>query len=214
MNYTIRPLGPWLEPITSPRRGSHVFKAKWDDTLKLLAQELGYLDAEQVVFQVDVTDGELRRDGMLRTHARVDFPGVRVAFQSKFGPLTYATDAYEQQYGWSLPSWQANIRAIALGLGALRAVARYGIGVRGEQYRGWQQIASTPAVMTREQAAEFIAHWADDPRFDAAAILNSLDARGRAMKVAAAKTHPDRTKDADTFARLTAARELLDRTDR
>lgn len=214
MEYVIRPLGTWLEPKTEPRRGSHLFRASWDSTLDLLGRELDLLGADRVVFQIDVLEGDLRRDGMLRTHAKVNFPGVRVSFESMHGPLTYATDAYEEHYSWAkLNGWQANIRAIALALESLRAVDRYGVTRRGEQYRGWQALAATPAVMTPEQAAEFIAHWADPDgqRFSAAQILNDPDVRNRAFKVAAANTHPDRTGDPDTLARLSAARALLDR---
>lgn len=151
MNYVFRPLGPWIEPTTSDRWGSHRFKAKWSDTLDLLDRELTNLGASEAVFQVDVRDAQLRRDGMLRADVKVGaFPGVRVSFESKHGPLTYATDAYEQQYGWALPSWQANVRAIALALEALRAVDRYGVSRRGEQYRGWTAIAARPAEMSRE----------------------------------------------------------------
>lgn len=44
--------------------------------------------------------------------------------------LVYATDACE--------FWQHNVRSIALGLEALRAVDRYGISRRGEQYAGFR----------------------------------------------------------------------------
>jgi hypothetical protein len=40
------------------------------------------------------------------------------------------------------PSWQDNLRAIALGLEALRKVERYGIANRGEQYAGWAQLTA------------------------------------------------------------------------
>lgn len=212
MDYVIRPLGPWLEPITSDRWGSHRFKADWSSTLDLLQRETLMLGAYQVVLQVDVTEGELRRDGMLRANAKVGFPGVRVSFDSMHGPLTYATDAYEQQINSSLPSWQANIRAIALALEALRAVDRYGVSRRGQQYTGWTALDSKPAEMTREQAAEFIAHWAADDRFAAAGILVDPVVRDAALKAAARRAHPDRSGgDHDTMSRLTAARERLKR---
>ena len=53
-----------------------------------------------------------------------------VAFESKHGPLKYATDVFDH--------WHANLRAIALGLEALRKVERYGITQRGEQYTGFR----------------------------------------------------------------------------
>lgn len=210
MNYVLRPLGPWLDPVTTNRAGSHRFKAKWSDTLDLLGRETDLLGADQVILQIDVTEGELRRDGMLRANAKVGFPGVRVSFESVHGPLTYATDAYEQQYGWSLPSWQANIRAIALALEALRAVDRYGVSGRGEQYRGWNAIAAKPAVMTLAQAAEFLAEWAGDG-YSADAVLRDPAVRKAAYLAAARHTHPDTGATGDTFARLAIARELLDK---
>jgi hypothetical protein len=36
-------------------------------------------------------------------------------------------------------TWQDNLRAVALGLEALRRVERYGIAQRGEQYAGWRR---------------------------------------------------------------------------
>jgi hypothetical protein len=56
-----------------------------------------------------------------------------VAIQAAADPakrLVYATDACEH--------WQHNVRSIALGLEALRAVDRYGISRRGEQYAGFR----------------------------------------------------------------------------
>lgn len=213
MEYEIRPLGAWLDPVTERRRGSHLFRASWSDTLDLLVRELAHLDGTQVVIQVDVTGGEVRRDGMLRAGAKVGFPGVRLSFKSAHGPLTYATDAYEQQYYSALQGWQANVRAIALSLEALRAVDRYGVSRRGEQYRGWTAISDRAAEMSQDQAAEFIAHWAADPdRFTAAGILANPDVRDRALKFAARKVHPDVPGgDADAMARLSVARDLLKR---
>lgn len=63
-----------------------------------------------------------------------------VAIQAAIDPtkrLVYATDCCE--------FWQHNVRSIALGLQALRAVDRYGISRRGEQYAGFKAalVAST-----------------------------------------------------------------------
>src|SRR5579863_8437221 len=127
MRYEFRPL-TWTDKETDPRRSSGLFRASWRDTLKLFTADLELLEAVgPVVFQVDVTEGDIRLDGMLRANAKVGHPGVAISFGSKYGPLRYATDAYEQQWSGALPSWQANLRAIALALGALRAVDRYGV---------------------------------------------------------------------------------------
>ena len=131
MRYEIRPL-VWSGPQCPRRWPSSRFKAKWDSTLELLGRETDLLDASVVVLQLDVIEGDIRRDGMLRASAKVGFPGVRVSFDSKHGPLTYATDRYEQLYSDDMPGWQANVRAVALALEALRAVDRYGISSSGE----------------------------------------------------------------------------------
>lgn len=191
MRFEIRPLGAWTDPVTGDRASSGRFRAKWNTTLDLLAKEAEMLGATLVILQVDVTEGDLRRDGMLRANAKVGFPGVRVSFDSKHGPLTYATDAYEQRYSGDPPSWQANIRALALALEALRAVDRYGVTKRGEQYRGWLAIGMDPAPMSREAAQ---------------ALLDEYGGVREAIKA----THPDRENgNRDAFEQVQEARRVL-----
>ena len=214
MIYTFRPLGAWLEAVTDPRASSARFRARWDDTIKLLSRELEHLDARNVVIQVDVEEAELRRDGMLRHYAKVGFPGVRVAFDSRHGPLLYATDAYEQQWSGTLPGWQANVRAIALGLEALRAVDRYGITHRAEQYQGWKAIGSGPATpmparMTVRDAASFLiehsgAHLLVDT------LLDIPEQNASLYRIAARKLHPDAGGSNGDFQRLGHAKRILD----
>lgn len=57
-----------------------------------------------------------------------DFAAVQAALERK--RLVYATDVCAY--------WQHNVRSIALGLDALRAVDRYGISKRGQQYAGFR----------------------------------------------------------------------------
>lgn len=132
------------------------------------------------MLEVDVTESAIRLDGGLYANARPATPAVRVAFESRFGPLTYATDVFDR--------WQDNVRAIALGLEALRKVDRYGITKRGEQYAGWKQLPGgsgvEPSHMTEDRAFEVLlqivgseADWSDDA---------SLVRKARAV------THPDR----------------------
>lgn len=145
MLYQFRPLGAWLEGDTYPRRSRYAFKAKWSSTLILLDRELGHLNAERVVVQADFREQDLRLDGMPRSSARTpQHPGVRLSFASKHGSLTYATDAYEV--------WEHNVRAIALGLEALRAVDRYGVTRRGEQYTGWKALSAGASDMSESEA--------------------------------------------------------------
>lgn len=206
MRYEIRPLSgaPWLGPVTPPgqRIPARRFSAAWSDTLDLLDRETRRLGAKIVVLQVDVTAGDIRLDGMLYARARVDFPGVRVSFDSRFGPLTYATDTYTH--------WQANVRAVALALEALRAVDRYGVSKTGEQYRGWSAIeGAAPSVVMSLDEATTLLSVATEGRFSAQAILTDPEVLGRAYKAAARDAHPDRGGDRALFERLTAARDLI-----
>lgn len=198
--FEFRPLGLWDRPVTAERAPAGRFRAVWDDTINLLLREVEYLDGGVVVVQVDVEAGKLRRDGMLRAHTRVDFPGVKVSFESRHGPLTYATDAYE--------TWQANVRAIALALGALRAVDRYGVTGSGEQYRGWSQITAKPAedTLTPDEARRVLA---DTAGVDVAS-LTTADAVRWAYRAAAKATHPDIIGgDGSLFRLVGAARNVL-----
>ncbi|MDQ2624973.1 MAG: hypothetical protein M3Y20_07420 [Actinomycetota bacterium] len=157
MRYTTRPLSGWDGPRTpaGQRRSRWTFKASWSDTLDLLERELRHLDACDVVLEADFREQDLRLDGMPRASARQpEDPAVKISFTSKHGPLVYASD--------SCAFWQHNVRSIALGLEALRAVDRYGITRRAEQYSGWRQLGSgssivTDAPMDRERAAVVLA---------------------------------------------------------
>ena len=126
-----------------------------------------------------------------------------VAFESKHGPLKYATDVFDH--------WHANLRAIALGLEALRKVERYGITQRGEQYTGfrtWNSGIEMPAAqMTELEALEFLrihAGWAYGPDYDDPEDID------RAYRQAAKKLHPDAGGSTADFQRLQEARQLLD----
>lgn len=206
MRYEVRPLVAWTDPETSPRRGAHVFKASWRDTLALLGDEIEKIGGEPpVVFQIDVQEGDIRLDGMLRANAKVGHPGVVVSFQSKFGPLRYATDAHERQYSFGLESWQANIRAIALALGALRAVDRYGVSKRGEQYTGWKAIEGPRTEFaTADDAAAWMRRYAGDTL-----NLGEFPTFGALYRAMAKLMHPDKGAPRADWDRLDEARRVL-----
>jgi hypothetical protein len=193
--WQIEPLGQRApRPVTTDRRPSGVFRASWDDTLRLLLDETGQLGRTgPVVLQLDADRSDIRVDGMLRARAHVEHPGVVVSFTSRFGPLTYATDAYEQRWSGDLTGWQANVRAVALSLTALRAVDRYGVSRTGEQYTGWRALpAGTGAQpvggVTADQALAMLRHHAGitDP-----AVLADLEPAAL-LRMARLRTHPDR----------------------
>ena len=205
--FQICPLGLWNRPITEPRASAAQFRATWDNTIRLLIDEVDQLDGRLVVVQVDADPADIRQDGMLRARARVGFPGVKVSFESKFGPLMYATDAYEQRWSSGLASWQANVRAIALGLGALRAVDRDGVTRTGEQYRGWSAITAKPAEteLTRAEALRVLADAAGVPTESMA----GPEGVTYAFRLAAKTAHPDAGGDQAVFRLITRARDVL-----
>lgn len=138
-----------------------------------------------MVVEVDVSEVDIRNDGRIRANARPETPGVRVAFESRHGPLVYSTDRFNH--------WQDNVRAIALGLEALRKVDRYGITKRGEQYAGWKALPSGRAMpashMTADEAWAILGSFGDRPISEQRADPSGLRV---AFKKARAFAHPDR----------------------
>jgi hypothetical protein len=153
----------------------------------------------------------MRKDGGIYANAKVNSPGVVVSFDSVHGPLRYACDTFDDDRNWRrMPGWQANVRAIALGLEALRRVSRYGIGSRGEAYTGWAQLPAAPGPkMTINDACLFMLRFARSPDEFGRNDLRRTDVRSVLYRRAAAQLHPDRNGDADEFRRLTAAHSLL-----
>lgn len=188
-----QPIDVWPGPETKPRIAP-LFKAGYADTIKLLRTELEALGAKgAVAMQVVTKNGatDLRRDGVLRAQAQISHPGVRISFESKHGPLTYATDQYEKSYYNQMDSWKANLRAIALSLGALRAVDRYGVSKLGEQYKGWLAIENS--AQSRDDLVLILEKYAGPEATAMARGLQASDQQQLKMLWANAKrkTHPD-----------------------
>jgi hypothetical protein len=193
LEYTVRPISDRSALAGVVHRAQ--FSASWSSTLQLLERELDFLQAKRVVFELDVRENQIRVDGQLRADAIATSTAVRIAFESKHGPLVYATDRFGYDH-YDRPrsqGWQENVRAIALGLEALRKVDRYGISTRAEQYRGFKAIgaggltATTMSVSTAIRILEDESGVALNGRFGDRAVLTS------AIKTARFRTHPDRT---------------------
>lgn len=215
MLYTFRPL-QWDRESTpaDERRSRYTFKAGWAHTLNLLGRELEHLDAEHVVIEAGFQERDIRVDGMIKGNApQPAHPGVRIAFNSKYGPLVYATDAHDLR--------QHNVRAIALSLESLRQIDRYGVTRRAEQYTGWKAIGTgTPMPagpsMTREQAAAFIAEHtlgrpSGSPMWTADQVLTDPGAAAAAYRYAARRLHPDAGGTTAEFQQLQQAKAALDK---
>ena len=211
--WQIRSLPAWTDPPAPARRGAHLFRATWDDTLKFLLDEIDRIEGRlPVLLQLVCDASDIRADGMLRARAYVRHPGVVISFQTgRLGPLRYATDAYEDgYYRGGLNGWQANVRAVALTLEALRSIDRWGVSRRGEQYRGWTAIAApAPAFATADEAARWMREYAAElfgPE-GAKRWNGSLGALYRAM---ARKMHPDSGGERADWDRLDEARRMLE----
>lgn len=203
---SIRPITTWPGELRSNhRRIPSPFRSTYSNTLTLLDRELQLLRAKVAVVQLAVNEGQIRRDGNLYARALPDHPGVILTFQTSRGSFRYAADRFTH--------WHDNLRAIALGLEALRKIERYGIGSGTEQYTGFLQLETRNGnggeFFDSGTAARFIArHCGEDPEN----VRTWWSRHGsRYYRTAAAKLHPDAaTGDPDLFKQLQAAKRFLD----
>lgn len=220
-----RPIDAWPGRLrTESERRDSPFKASWPDTLALLEREVGMLagPGAEVVLQVAGSARDMRLDGGLRADARPSHPGVIVSFEAPgLGPLRFHTDVHGEGRSWLrsyLTGWKANVRAIALGLEALRKVERYGVGTGSEQYTGWQQLPPGtpmgPARMTVDEAARLLVDETGGPGEAPMGsvvddVVNVPDFRKALYRDAAKRLHPDNGGDAERFKRLQEAWKVL-----
>lgn len=190
LQYTVRPISD-RTPFTGHHTGS-LFTVKWHQVLDLLQREYEQLNGKHLVIEVDVPESAIRNDGGIYANAKAATPAVRVAFESKHGPITMATDKFVRQSyrSASMDDWQHNVYAIAKSLEALRLVDRYGVTRRGEQYTGWKALPPGSGEIATEMTAD-----------DALTLLRSLFKNPelvshtlplpQLLRRAKAKAHPD-----------------------
>lgn len=163
----------------SYNRRNRPFKVDYRGTLSLLDHEIENLAGGNVLLGVCVPENAIRLDGGFRQGAKEpSHPGVEISFDSRHGRLVYATDVCTY--------WRDNVRSIALGLEALRAVDRYGVSTRGQQYAGWLALPSS------------------GPSAERGRLLVEEHGDVRAALMA---THPDHGGDPLAFADVQAFRE-------
>lgn len=202
LDVTFRPIDRWPGEPTAKRQRSR-FRAGWNDTLDLLRSELAHLRATSVVIMLAIAEDDIRLDGWPRASASPVHPGVILAFDSPHGPLKYPCDTYTD--------YRDNLRAVALALQALRAVDRYGVTRKGEQYTGWKALpgaGGTSNTMTAEAAAAFLAT-ATGEMVTARALLDSRVNIAPAYREGARRLHPDAGGSTEAFQRLQLAKAVL-----
>lgn len=155
MKVIYRPLPEWPHEETRPRRDAQFRsgtrrhpttgdlipgrRVPFDETLRELTYEVDALEGTEILIGCGLAEHEVRIDGYPRANAKPPrHPGVEVTFDSRYGRLTYATDVFRD--------WRDNVRAIAKGLEALRAVDRWGVTKRGEQYAGFALLTAGPSM--------------------------------------------------------------------
>jgi hypothetical protein len=184
------------------------FSAPYTKTLDLLDRELHNIHAREIVLQAFFRANQIRQDGWPYADARPSHSGVILSFRTHTkGSLSFPC--------WRYKKFEDNVRAIALSLEALRAVDRYGVTQRAEQYAGWKQIeAPLPGGFRgKEEAAAFLLTQAEDkPDPDSLpVIIRDPVARKRYYRDAAARLHPDAvTGDHELFVRLQQAMAILE----
>lgn len=181
---TFRPLE---RPLSYPGGTRYSpFKASWASTVSLLADELRLHGAKNAVLEIDMAEANIRVDGTPRADRSARSPGVVLSFVAKrvHGSPELRYEATE------FSAWQDNVRALGLALRALRAVDRYGITRRGEQYAGWRQLG-TGGVGDG----------------DATRGQRLIDAAGGNWRRAAAMAHPDFGGEPSDFRDIIAARD-------
>jgi hypothetical protein len=181
---TFRPLE---RPIGEGRTRYSPFRASWSQTVELLGKELRAHGARKTILEVDLREQDLRLDGLPRADRNARTPGIVLSFDATAVPgkpqLRYEVATFS--------NWQDNVRAIALGLGALRAVDRYGVTKRGEQYAGWKQLSAGTGVGE------------GDPERGRKLIA----AANGVVKQALRDAHPDHGGEAADFRDVIAARD-------
>lgn len=197
------PLGQWPRAEFTTNRRRSPFKSDWPKTWQLLRYELGRLDVENAVLRIDVDRYWIRVDGGLRGGSSPASPCVVLNFATPAsGPIVMPCDVFDQ--------WRDNVRAIALALEALRAVDRYGVTSRAEQYRGWAALPppSRPDFDNAEQAREFLRKLLRVST-KMAACFESIGDVEETIREAEMISHPDRGGDPEDFKRVQSARKLL-----
>jgi hypothetical protein len=172
------------------------------------------LRAADPVVELALHEKQFTREGTPYRDAAPDHPGVIVRMrkpvtnprgQRDMVPLYFPAGRFR--------SWQANLRAVAIALEDLRRIDRYGVTQNSQQYLGFGKYLPGPVhegIMTLESAASFVVAVTPDLGIPAGDLIEKADLWRANYREAAAKLHPDAGGDANEWAKLQAAKTLLD----
>ena len=211
MDVRFRPYS-WVGERTPPDKKRRApYSTSWTRTLEKLEDELRKLRASEIIIEAGFSEDDIRLDGWPRANAKPPpYPGVKVSFnQPGVGRVEYPCDSCQH--------WQDNIHSIALGLEALRAVERYGITGRMQQYTGFRALPAgngrTPSTRSEAAAwiADQIAHRDPERQSKIRNILlaDATEAKREVIREAQKKLHPDQGGSAELFHKLEDARRVL-----
>ena len=187
------------------------FKASITDTTKMLANELNKLGSRKAVLQLLISEQDLRQDGLPLSTAKLEYPGVILSIDAKYGVLRFCFNRFSD--------WKDNLCAIALALENLRKAGLHGVGKDGEHYRGW--IYTDDGRSSRHESQNFNKKTArtkrtSSPLEQAISFLSKhsdIEVTRETVKLAyrkcAQQLHPDiGTGSHDLFISLQKAREV------
>jgi len=198
-----RPLTRWIgEKTANHKRHKPVFSGKYSSTLDTLERELRHLQAKNGTVEAGFRDGQIRNDGWPYSGASPDQPGVILSFDSKYGSLALPCDHFQ--------NWQQNLRAIALHLEHLRLATLYGVGAKGEQYRGWKAIEAPGGTNSLNDFAARVISLSGLTGYTPERVLSDYDAFRQLYRAAAKKAHPDVTETAVAWNALQQAEQMIE----
>jgi len=198
---TVGPIREWPGVLRSPvERVRSPFASTLSTTLALLTREVYHLvdtAAQQASGEllVAIDPSRFTRDGRPYAAAKAAHPGVVFSLDTRHGHLSYPCDRF--------PTWQDNLRAIALALEALRKVDRYGVTAHGQQYRGFLALEAPAAGDSVDDAVAALA------LLSGLRVVEVEASPAAAVRKAQRVAHPDHGGTRDQWDALTVATNTI-----